>query len=135
MIFIKQKPDILGALASSLCLIHCIATPFIFIAQSSAPLCCPAETPTWWKSIDYIFLAISFFAIFWSVKTTSNKWIKPSLCISWIGLAIVILNEKLMLFPLVEFAIYIPAFALVMLHLYNRKYCKCNTNKCCLNER
>ena len=76
MIITKQKPDILGALASSLCLIHCIATPFIFIAQSSVAICCHEETPFWWKSIDYVFLVISFFAIFWSVKTTTNDFIK-----------------------------------------------------------
>ena len=133
MISIKQKPDILGTLASSLCLIHCIATPFIFIAQTCAATCCDA-TPIWWKSIDYIFLGISFMAIYWSTKTSTNNWIKPMLWLSWFALLIVILNEKLKLFPLAEAVIYIPALALVILHLYNRKYCKCKTDKCCVNQ-
>jgi len=133
MISIKQKPDILGTIASSLCLIHCVATPFIFIAQAGAITCCDT-TPVWWKSIDYIFLGISFMAIYWSTKATTNNTIKILLWVSWFALLIVILNEKLELFPLAEAAIYFPALALVILHLYNRKYCRCKTDKCCVNQ-
>ena len=129
MLLIKEKSDTLGTAASSLCLIHCIATPFIFIAHAGSIACCDA-TPVWWKFLDYIFLAISFFAIYWSVKTTTIKWMKSGLWLSWIALLIVILNEKLELIPLAEAVIYIPAFALVILHLYNKKYSKCNTAKC-----
>ena len=133
MLLLKQKPDILGAFASSLCLVHCIATPFLFIVQTGAATFHNA-TPIWWKSIDYLFLIISFIAIYWSTKTTSNPWIKRMLRLSWLALSIVIFNEKLELFPLAETVIYIPTIALVILHLYNRKHCKCNTEKCCINE-
>jgi len=133
MILIKQKSDILGTFASSLCLAHCVATPFLFLAQASAVTCCDGP-PTWWKFMDYLFLAISFFAIFWSTKTTTLKWMKPMLWLSWSVLAGIILNEKLELLAIPEAAIYIPAFALVMLHLYNRKHCKCATDNCCVNE-
>jgi hypothetical protein len=35
MISIRSRAfDILGACASGLCLIHCIATPFLFVAQT-----------------------------------------------------------------------------------------------------
>lgn len=134
MILIKQKSDILGTLASSLCLVHCIATPFIFIAQAGS-LNYKGTPPTWWGFMDYFFLTISFFAIYWSTQTTTIKWIKPMLWLSWYALLLVILNEKLELLPLPEAIIYVPAFSLVILHLYNKKYCKCNTNKCCTNER
>ncbi len=133
MILIKQKSDIVGTLASSICLIHCIATPFIFIAQINSATCCSAP-PTWWKLMDFLFLIISFFAIYWSTKTTTIKWIKPLLWLNWLALLAVILNEKLELFPLSEAVIYVPAITLIILHLYNRKYCKCNTDKCCTNE-
>ena len=134
MILIKQKPDSIGALASTLCLIHCIATPFIFIIQSSSINCC-SEVPTWWGSIDYLFLIISFFAINRSVQITSKNWIKPLLWISWFLLFIIIVNEKMALFHLDEKLIYFPAIALISLHLYNKKYCQCNQGKCCTNER
>lgn len=134
MIFVAQRSDILGAFASVLCLIHCIATPFIFIAQASTVSCCNA-VPAWWKLIDYIFLTISFFAIYWTSKTTTINFIKPLLWLSWFALLTVILNERFGWFPLAESAIYIPAFSLVILHLYNKKYCKCGTDKCCVDER
>lgn len=134
MILTKQKPDNIGAIASSLCLVHCIATPFIFIVQSCSIACC-SETPVWWSTIDYLFLIISFFAIFQSTKTTTSKWIKPALWFSWTLLFGIILNEKLAWISLSESAIYIPAILLIGLHLYNRKYCQCSSKTCCVNER
>ena len=131
MIFIKQKSDTLGTLASSLCLIHCIATPFIFLVQASSATCCNT-LPFWWKLIDFIFLTISFFAIYWSTKTTSIQWIKPLLWLSWFALLLIILNEKLEIFHLEESVIYVPALALMVLHLYNKKYCQCNSESCCV---
>jgi hypothetical protein len=134
MIFIKQKSDSIGAIASTLCLIHCIATPFIFIVQSCSLTCC-ATAPKWWSYIDYFFIVISFFAVYRSSQTTSSNWIKPLLWLSWSVLFTIIINEKMGWFPLSEKAIYFPALTLIILHLYNKKYCQCNTNTCCTNER
>ena len=129
---IIPKSDVFGAAAGTLCMIHCIATPFLFIAQSASIESAEA-TPVWWSSIDYVLLAISFFAVFRSVQLTSKNWIKYGLWLSWIALAAVILNEKFELLSLVESAIYIPALSLVILHLYNRRHCQCETNKCSTN--
>ena len=134
MILLKQKPDSIGAIASTLCLIHCLATPFVFIAQSCALTCC-SGVPMWWGSIDYIFLIISFFTVYRSTQTTTKNWIKPALWISFTALFMVIINEKINAINLNEKAIYIPAIALIMLHLYNKKYCQCHTNTCCTNEK
>lgn len=133
MISIKQKSDVFGAAASGLCLIHCIATPFLFLAQVHAA-CCPAEVPTLWKSLDYIFLAISFIAIYWSTKTTSKDWVKFALWISWGILTFVLINEKVRWIFLPEYIIYLPALSLVFFHYYNLKYCKCNEDTCCANH-
>ncbi|WP_147679188.1 MerC domain-containing protein [Algibacter pacificus] len=133
MILIKQKSDSIGALASTLCLIHCVATPFIFIAQSCSIADCN-NVPSWWGGIDYVFLIISFFAVYRSAQTTSKNWIKYSLWVSYLVLFTVIINEKSAWFHINENVIYIPAIALITLHLYNRKYCQCNHNKCCTNE-
>ncbi|RKR13087.1 MerC mercury resistance protein [Maribacter vaceletii] len=134
MILIKQRSDILGTFASSLCLVHCVATPFLFLAQAGSATF-SSGPPTWWKFIDYFFLAISFFAIYWTTKTTTIKWIKPMFWSSWGVLSVIILNEKLEIFSFPEAIIYIPSIALVVLHLYNRKHCKCRTDKCCVNEK
>ncbi|NRA52058.1 MAG: MerC domain-containing protein [Phaeodactylibacter sp.] len=128
------KSDTLGAAASALCMVHCIATPLLFVAQtcSVTASCCDAS-PTWWKSLDYIFLVVSFWAVY---RTTSNMgahfWVKPALWTSWGLLAIILLNEKLALIQLPEQAIYVPALALVGLHLFSLRYCRCADDECCV---
>ena len=134
MTFTNQKTDSIGAISSTLCLIHCVATPFLFITQSSL-LTYANEIPNWWKFIDYFFLIISFLAVYRSVQTTASNFIKPALWFSWFFLFVVIINEKIAWFSFSEELIYIPAFSLIALHLYNRKYCQCNKDKCCTNER
>ena len=131
-----QKSDILGAIASSLCLIHCLATPFLFIAQASAHGHHHHEAaPLWWQSVDYIFLAISFVAVYYSASKTNLNWMPVALYSSWALLALFILNEKLHLFHLDHLFIFIPAIGLVSLHLYNRKYCGCDDDdECCVPE-
>lgn len=129
MNLILKKPNTFGALASALCMVHCIATPFLFIAHTCAAGGC-ANTPIWWKGLDYLFLVIAFFAIYRSAKTTSQPLIKYGLWTSWVVLGFALLNEHLNLISLPEFAIYIPTIALVILHLYNHKYCQCKTDNC-----
>lgn len=125
------KPDIIGALASSLCLIHCVVTPLIFIVQTCSVASC-ADAPVWWQAIDYLFIVISFVAIFYASKNSSKRWILISLWSSWIILLLAILNKtfEVGLFP--EVFHYLPALAIVGLHLYNYKYCLCKENKCCI---
>ncbi|MFY7670628.1 MerC domain-containing protein [Tenacibaculum sp. MEBiC06402] len=128
---LKQNSDTLGALSSGLCLVHCVFTPFLFVIQSHAACCNHEEIPLWWKSIDVLFLIISFFAIQKSVQTTSKKWMKYALWITFTILFFIILNEHVHLVELPEESIYLPAISLVFLHIYNSKYCQCANNTCC----
>ncbi len=121
----QDKADLIGAFASGLCLVHCIATPLLFIAQSCSAVCC-STSPEWWKWVDYLFLIISFAAVYRSSQTTSKRWIGRALWTSWALMFIVILNERLTVIALPNFALYIPALALISLHFYNQKYCRCN---------
>jgi len=123
MLFINQKSDDIGALASTFCLIHCIATPFIFIVQSSSLTCCEGA-PFWWSFIDFFFLVISFFAIYQSTLNSVKKWLKFSLWINWFFLFVIIINEKTGWFSLNENLIYILAILLIALHLYNKRNCE-----------
>ncbi|MEX0315230.1 MAG: MerC domain-containing protein [Allomuricauda sp.] len=118
-----SKSDIIGATTSALCLVHCVATPFLFVVQAGVASAGEAK-PQWWGVLDLVFLVISLFAIVWSSKTTQKRWVGYALWISWLVLAMVILNEKFSLVPLIEEVVYIPALGLVILHLYNRKYCQ-----------
>ncbi|WP_299618993.1 MerC domain-containing protein [uncultured Tenacibaculum sp.] len=128
---LSQKSDALGALSSGLCLIHCVFTPFLFVIQAHGVCCEGTTAPFWWKSIDYIFLVISFFAIFKSASQTSKEWMKYALFSSWVLLAFIIINEKIALFAIPEAAMYVVSLSLVGLHLYNSKYCQCSNETCC----
>lgn len=124
------KVDHVGIAAGVLCLIHCLATPFIFIAKSCITTCC-SNTPTWWHTIDYIFLFISCLAIYHSTKTTKKTWIKLAMWFNWTALLCIVLNEKLEFIFLAKEIIYIPSILIVSLHMYNLKYCQCQKEKCC----
>ena len=101
------KVNILGFL----CAIHCIATPFLFIAKACTATCC-SEAPTWWIFIDYIFLIISFTAIYYTNKSTTMYWIKLSLWISWFLLGFSIVSHSFDITYLPKNFIYLPAIYL-----------------------
>ena len=116
---LTYKADIIGASASLLCLIHCLATPFVFFIKTSSSLCC-SETPTWWQSIDYIFLTVAFFAVVHILNNNrTKKWLKSLLVICWIGLLLVTINTTFFIFHISNILAYAPAVLLVALHLYN----------------
>jgi len=126
-----EKSDSIGVMASGLCLIHCLATPFLFVAKSCAVSCC-AAAPIWWVLLDYIFLFVSFFAVYWSTLTTSNNLVKSALWLSWLLLSFILINEQMQWVSVPQYAIYLPAFALVFFHIYNLKYCQCQDTQCCI---
>ena len=127
---ILYKPDSIGSMASMLCLVHCLATPFIFITQACTMSCC-AGAPTWWQAIDYIFIVISFFAILRSTQTSSNKMIKIALWTTWFLFFISIINKTIGLFYVNPNFTYATGIILASLHLYNLKYCQCENDTCC----
>ena len=130
---IKKQANIWGAAASTLCLIHCLATPFLFAAHT-VHLHENYGSPSWWGLLDVVFITISFLAVFWSVRNTSKKWMKWALWLSWAMLAGILLNEKLLWVPIAEEIFYAPSVALVVLHLYNRKFCQCENGRCCIHK-
>lgn len=68
----SRTSDILGASASTLCLIHCLATPLLFVAQAEAVhhehdhAHHHAAGPSWWGMIDIalLFVSLAEMAIF-----------------------------------------------------------------------
>ncbi|MEN0049175.1 MAG: MerC domain-containing protein, partial [Bacteroidota bacterium] len=99
---VHTKSNFFGALASGLCLIHCVATPLFFMAQAATSHHHDDHGHDhhhhdmgWWSSLDYIFLAISVIAVFYSARNTSLKWMPLALYANWAVLAFIILNEKL----------------------------------------
>jgi hypothetical protein len=128
-----RKPDTIGAIVSTLCVVHCLLTPLLFVAQSYTATH-SHETPFWWKNLDYLFILISIIAVYESTKKSTNKLIKAGLWMSWIMLFLLILNEKLVWIELDEIITYSVALTLSMLHIYNLNYCQCETENCCNNK-
>lgn len=126
-----HKSDLLGAVASGLCMLHCIATPLLFIAQSCSVNSCCESSPAWWSSIDYLFIGITFFAVYQSGKNTSRPWMKYALYAVWALLSLLVLNEKIAFFHISEWWKYLAAISLITLHLYNLKFCHCSEETCC----
>ena len=128
-----RKPDTIGAIVSTLCVVHCLLTPLLFVAQSYTATH-SHEAPFWWKNLDYLFILISVIAVYESTKKSTNKLIKAGLWMNWIMLFLLILNEKLVWIELDEIITYCVALTLSMLHIYNLNYCKCETENCCNNK-
>lgn len=126
--------DSIGIIASTLCTIHCIATPFIFIAKACSAACC-SEAPSWWIMIDYVFLIISFLAIFFISKRLTVQWLKNTFWISWTLLLITIINHSVNIIQLPNNFIYIPSISIIILHFYNLQFCKCKDEECCLDNK
>ena len=126
---LRFKSDAIGAFASGLCMMHCLSTPFFFIASACSSSCCN-NAPEWWQWMDYLFLGISFFAIQQTTKSSIKEWVVPGLWVSWATLFFFIINIKLEWVQLAENLKFIPAFMLVGLHTYNMRYNQCE-EECC----
>ena len=121
--------DKIGIISSSLCMVHCIGTPFIFIAKACSVTCC-SDVPIWWLMIDYLFLIISFTAIYFITRKPLKLWLKASFWIAWIILLFATLEHSFALAIVPKHFIYLPALSVVVLHFYNLKFNNCNNDKC-----
>ena len=130
---ISLKPDIFGAVASTLCVVHCILTPFLFLSNG-AIYTKLNKTTFLWSNMDFIFILISFLAIYRSSQTTSKAFMKYALWISWTCLFSLILNEKIFLFSIPGYLTYIFALSLASFHIYNLKFCQCKSENCCAKK-
>ena len=132
MTIIKSKEDVIGALASLLCIIHCAFTPFFLMLLAASSFPNSSMVYQCWGYIDLIFLIVLLVAVVYAAKTTVKQWVGSALWCSWTLLAVVILNEKKGWLHLPEAVNYIPALLLIFFHLYNRKYCRCGKDNCCI---
>ena len=127
-----SSSDIIGASASAMCFIHCLVTPFLFVAYSNTVII-ENTYPWWWGILDIVFLLISLFAVYWSTYNTSKQFVKYTFWTLWILLALIIINEKWEIVHVAEVFIHLTTLGLVFLHFYNRRYCQCENDKCCVD--
>ena len=127
------KSDTVGAAASFLCMIHCLATPFLFVAQACSSACC-SGAPTWWRAVDFVFLAVSGLAVYRSMQTSSKIWVWCSLWAAWGMLTCSVLAEAFAHALFLPALKYTAASALIGLHFYNMKFCQCGNPTCTIHE-
>jgi len=130
MKLIIRNSDRIGVISSTLCMMHCFATPFLFLSQTSLIFMTVDLTISWYI-INFIFLIVSFIAIYYSVKNSSNKFIKIFLYFFWSILTGLIINETMGFLSIPETATYLSAFSLICLHIYNLNFCRCDNDECC----
>ena len=130
MRLILDKSDTFGAIASFLCLVHCIVTPFIIIVLQTYSPEGIIINPIWWQNLDLILLLISLIAVNHSTRNTSKKFVKIGLWSCFIILSVFILNEKFELLSLSELGTYFSSLSLAGFHVYNLKFCQCNSCEC-----
>lgn len=107
--------DIVGIITSSICIVHCILTPFIVVLF-------PYIIKENYEALNYFFLVIGFISMFLSVKSTKFNLVKYLLIYFWIQLCLsILLEEKSIVF---SFLMYFSSFGLIISHVINLKYCK-----------
>ncbi len=125
----KIDADLLGALASGLCAVHCAATPLLFAAHASAHFGQhvageEAALPWYWAVLDWAFLLLAFVAIYYTSKQVAAPWVKWGMWAAWSVIALTILSESLHWHLWGHLPMYAGAFALIGLHLYNHRQCR-----------
>lgn len=111
-------------LAATVCMIHCLVTPFFFVAK---PLLVPIEgshmvhPSGWWEALDYVFLTIGLLAVVFATRASSPRWLVFGLWISWFCLAVGIHLEDQVVG---KFLLYGGSLILILHHAFHYKFCK-----------
>lgn len=108
-----NKADIIGIISSSLCLVHCIATPLLIVFGAGF-----ITNPIF----KYSFLIISFASIFKATENVYNKKIAMLLWISFCGFLFSTLFQEE--YELLHYSGYFFAILIIIGHILNIKYCK-----------
>lgn len=108
-----NKADFIGIVSSSLCLVHCIATPLL-IAFGAGFITNPI--------FNYFFLIISFASIFKATKHVNNTKIALLLWVSFWGfLFSSLFHEE---YHWLHYSGYFFSILIIIGHILNIRYCK-----------
>ena len=111
---LSAKSDKAGIASAVLCTIHCLVVPVLFLLKMSWTQHTAIDLPSWWEKIDYLFLLISFFAVYHSASHTKTIEIKYSLWLFWSILVLAIVFQSKL-----HWLAYIASAGLVITHLIN----------------
>jgi hypothetical protein len=119
--------NLIGAAASGLCAVHCAATPLLFVAkpllEGAAGEHAHAHGSPLWAAFDYVFLVLSFVAVWYSTRHTDHRTLTRVLWVSWAVFALGLLSEPFNL-PYGSWLMYGGSITLVVAHLKNFQHCQ-----------
>lgn len=116
-VFIKS--DQAGIASAILCTVHCLVVPVLFLLKFSFSDNTSYHLPVWWEKMDYVFLLVSFLAVYHSAKHTSTREIRISLWFFWAVLAAAIIFQAQL-----HWMAYIASAGLVATHFVNIRQMK-----------
>lgn len=107
------KVDISGIASAGLCVIHCLLTPLFFTLNTFQVL----GTSVFWNLLNYVFLLLSFCAVYRCEHTAGSNVLKIVQWASFVALAISVLfhDDYILLQPIS----YIASGILVVTHFIN----------------
>jgi len=94
-----------------------------------------STAPGWWQPLNFAFLFLSFLAIYRSIQNSSNQLVKVMFFVFWTLLAFLLISEEFEILHLPEAITYATGFSLAFLHIYNKKYCQCDDEECCVEDK
>ena len=112
-----NKADLIGILSSSICLVHCVATPLLIVFGAGF------ITNPFFK---YLFLIISFVSIFKATENITSKKISLLLWISFWGFLFSTLFQEEC--EWLHYPGYFFSILIITGHILNINYCKKCTN-------
>ncbi|MGR3811813.1 MerC domain-containing protein [Jiulongibacter sp. NS-SX5] len=102
----SKSLDILGISAATLCLLHCLLFPFLFIVPMRV-----SHNPF----VDLVFLLIGIFSVYRLTKNMEFGLIKA---LFWIGISIILISIVLQILLFIHTPlIYIGATTLIITHV------------------
>jgi hypothetical protein len=108
-----NKADLIGILSSSICMVHCLATPLL-IAFGAGFITNPF--------FKYLFLIISFVSIFKATENITSKKISLLLWISFWGFLFSTLFQEE--YEWLHYSGYLFAILIIIGHILNIKHCR-----------
>ncbi|MBY0243885.1 MAG: MerC domain-containing protein [Sphingobacteriaceae bacterium] len=108
-----NKADLIGILSSSICLVHCLATPLL-IAFGAEFITNPF--------FKYLFLILSFASIFKATEKVTNIKNATLLWVSFWGFLFSTLFQET--YEWLHYSGYLFAILIIIGHILNIKYCR-----------
>lgn len=110
---LSRQSDKVGVFSSLLCLAHCLALPLL---MSSHGLTASVFSHDW-HFVEYVFLAVSFVAVYYSTRHQPLNWVKVSFYLVLAAFTVGFVFEAH--WAWLKYLGYFGSLGLIGLHLYN----------------